>query len=240
MKKLFYLAVMVLMCTSCSCNIANKDPNFSWFTFINGKGALVTRDYDFKDFDAIRINGDIDVRFLQAETFRVALRTQENIFDYIDLRVEGTTLVAEPEWDKVNGHFIRMTNYRGLDLTIYAPYLRDIDIRGDGDLAICHGYVSDGDLIITLYGDGDIDLAKISVQSLTLGIEGDGDAELSGIHAKSLKINNEGDGSISISGEAEEASLTINGDGDVDISNLKVKDPEKKHVHVSGDGNIQL
>ena len=216
MKTVFHIIVMVLICTSCL-----KNSNCDYYTNINGKGAKISREYALKDFDALRIYGGIDVHFEQADTFRVAFRAQENIFEHIDLRVEESTLVACPDWEKVNCHFFLNVNHQGMDLTIYAPRLEEIVINGNGDFDIRSGYVSEDGLKLVIDNDS-------------------GDVDLSDIHVKTLTIKSDGDGDLYVSGETEEASLTINGDGDVDISNLKVKDTEKRHVQIAGDGDIRL
>lgn len=216
MKTVFHIIVMVLICTSCL-----KNSNCDYYTNINGKGASISREYDLKDFDALRIYGDIDVHFEQADTFRVAFRARENIFEHIDLRVEESTLVACPDWEKVNCHFFLYVNHQGMDLTIYAPRLEEIVINGYGDFDIRSGYVSEDGLKLVLNSDF-------------------GDADLSDIHVKTLTIKSDGDGDLYVSGETEEAFLTICGDGDVDISNLKVNNPEKMHVKTDSDGDLLL
>ena len=99
MKNILYIAATVLLCSSCF------HVNTNWTggskNAIKGEGPVITKSFDLKDFDRIVINGQADATFTQADTYEVTLRAQENVFDYVDYRVEGTTLILELK-DKMN------------------------------------------------------------------------------------------------------------------------------------------
>ena len=155
--------------------------------------------------------GHADIRFSQADTFNVTLRTQENIFDYVDFRVEETTLVIETE----NNRSIHAEEY---SLSISAPDLKGIDIAGAARFELLDGLVSDNDLDIS--------------------VDGAGKLNISGIQVKSLDISIAGAGKIDITGEAENVSMDIAGVGSIDARNLKSSNPIQKHV--SGIGKIRI
>ena len=93
MKNILYIAATMLLASSCF------HVNTNWTggskNAIKGEGPVITKSFDLKDFDRIVINGQADATFTQADTYEVTLRAQENVFDYVDYRVEGTTLILE-------------------------------------------------------------------------------------------------------------------------------------------------
>ena len=88
--KVFYIAAMALLCSSCF----HVNSNYTGGkNAIKATGPVVSKSFDFKDFDTIEINGGADVTFTQASGYDVTVRAQESVFDWIDYKVEGTRLV---------------------------------------------------------------------------------------------------------------------------------------------------
>ena len=234
MKKILYIAMAVLLCSSCfRVNLTPRDHSASrvGLSQIKGEGPVISRNLELSDFDAIQVIGQADILFAQADTFNVTLRTQENIFDYVDFKVKGTTLVIETK-----NH--RSINAEEYTLTLSAPELKGIDIAGAARFEIADGLVSDEDLDISVAGAGQLNLTGLQVNSLDVDIAGAAKADLSGIRVKSLDVDIAGTGKINISGEAEDATMDIAGVGSIDARNLKITNPMQKHV--SGIGKIRI
>ena len=233
MRKILYLAATALLCASCF----HVNSNFKGPVVMNGKnslkgtGSVITKSFDLKDFDAIRINGQADVDFIQGDTFDVTLRTQENIFDDVDYRVEGSTLIIELK-DK------KMVQAEAYDLTIQAPLLKDIEVNGASDFNISSGLVSDGDLKIQVNGAGDLDFSRVRCRNLSIEVNGAADMELTSIDVQDLKIQVNGAGDVNVTGNAGDASLKVNGAGDINAVGLKVAGNVSKHA--SGIAKIKI
>lgn len=225
MKKILYLAAMTLLCASCF----HVNRNFGGGVHINGansikgEGAVITKSFDLKDFDAIRINGQADVLFTQGEAWEVSLRTQENIFDYVDYRVEGSTLIIELK-DK------KTAQAEEYDLVIKAPALKSLEVNGTSDFEIPAGLVSEDDLKVQVNGAGDLSFDKIRCRDLSIEANGACDVEMNAIDVQKLKIQVNGAGDVDVTGDAAEASLEVNGAGDIDATGLKVAGEVKKHA----------
>ena len=220
MKKILYMAATVLLCSSCfHVNTNYKGP----FTLggkdaIKGEGPVVSKSFDdLQGFDAIRINGHADVRFTQSSVYEVTVRTQENILEWLDYKVEGTTLVIEAK-DKRD---IRAEKY---DLVIQAPDLKKLVVNGASDFNVDALRVGgEGNFDIEINGAGDLDFNRILCNSLTLQVNGAADANLTSIEVlKDLKVEVNGAGDVNLTGNAGTASLKVNGAGDIDASGLKV------------------
>lgn len=228
MKHILYIAATMLLCSSCF------HVNTNWTggkNTIKGEGAVISKSFDLKDFDKIVINGFADATFRQGETFDVTLRTQENIFDRLDYRVEGTTLIIETK-DKVT---VRAEEF---DLSIQAPALESFTVNGAGDFDIQGGFVSEDNLDILVNGAGDLNLDGIRCKDLTIEANGAADIDLSAIDVQKIKIELNGAGDVNVAGKAESASLEVNGAGDIDARDLKVAGEVKKRS--SGLAKIQL
>ena len=146
MKKIMIAAAAVLLCTSCfhvNKNYKQGDAGDFVEGFqdgfsegrkasrkpIKGEGAVVSKSFDLKDFDQIVINGHADVSFTQSDAYEVTVRTQENILEWLDYKVEGTTLIIETK-DKRE---IRAEEY---DLVIQAPALKKLVVNGASDFNV--------------------------------------------------------------------------------------------------------
>ena len=220
MKKFLYIAATALVCASCF----HVNTNYKGGkNAINGDGDIISKSFDLKDFDQIVINGHADVDFTQSSTYEVTVRTQENIFEWLDYKVEGTTLVIEAK----DHRDVRATTY---DIVIQAPELKKLTVNGATDFNV-KGLRMDGDLDVQVNGAGDLDFEGITCNSLSIEVNGAADANLTSIDiARKLKVQVNGAGDVDITGSAVDVSLEVNGAGDIDATGLKVSGEVKKHA----------
>lgn len=220
MKKFLYIAATALVCASCF----HVNTNYKGGkNAINGEGDVISKSFDFKDFDRIVINGHADVDFTQSSTWEVTVRTQENVLEWLDYKVEGTTLVIETK----DHRDVRSKTY---DIVIQAPELKKLTVNGASDFNV-KGLRMDGDLDVEVNGAGDLDFDHITCNSLSVEVNGAADANLTSIDIlKKLKVQVNGAGDVEITGNAVDVSLEVNGAGDIDASGLKVAGEVKKHA----------
>ena len=226
--KAFYIAAVALLCSSCF----HVNSNYSSVkNAIKGEGDVITKSLDFTDFDSITINGGADVTFTQAPGYAVTVRTQENIFDWLDYKVEGTTLVLQLK-EKRN---VRAEEF---DISIQAPVLKSVQVNGASDFDI-KGLSLDGDLDVQVNGAGDLDFDLVSCDNFTLEVNGAADAHLKSLDIrKKLKVEVNGASDVDITGNAQDVSLEVNGAGDIDATGLKVAGEVKKRK--AGLANIRI
>ena len=220
MKKFLYIAATALVCASCF----HVNTNYKGGkNAINGEGDVISKSFDFKDFDRIVINGHADVDFTQSSTWEVTVRTQENVLEWLDYKVEGTTLVIETK----DHREIRSKTY---DIVIQAPELKKLTVNGASDFNV-KGLRMDGDLDVQVNGAGDLDFDSITCNSLSIEVNGAADANLTSVDIlKKLKVQVNGAGDVDITGSAVDVSLEVNGAGDIDATGLKVSGDVKKHA----------
>jgi hypothetical protein len=219
MKNILYIAAVTLLLSSCF------HVNTNWSggkNAIKGEGPVVSKTFeDLKDFDKIEINGHADVNFTQSSVYEVTLRTQENILEYVDYKVVGTTLVIETK----DHRSVRAEKY---DLVIQAPALKRIEVNGATDFDIPAGLTSEDDLQIVVNGAGDLAFDAIRCKDLTIEVNGAADVDMTGIEVARLKVEVNGAGDANVSGNAANASFAVNGAGAIDARELKVSGEVKK------------
>ena len=219
MKNILYIAAVTLLLSSCF------HVNTNWSggkNAIKGEGPVVSKTFeDLKDFDKIEINGHADVNFTQSSVYEVTLRTQENILEYVDYKVVGTTLVIETK----DHRSVRAEKY---DLVIQAPALKRIEVNGATDFDIPAGLTSEDDLQIVVNGAGDLAFDAIRCKDLTIEVNGAADVDMTGIEVARLKVEVNGAGDANVSGNAANASFAVNGAGAIDARELKVAGEVKK------------
>ena len=228
MKKFILIAAASLLCASC----IQINSNFKGGkNAVKGEGPVITKDYDFRDFDALCVNGNADVVFIQDENWKVTLTTQENIPEYLDYKVENGILLIQAK----NRRTIRAEEY---SLEIHAPAIRSIEVNGAADVDIPSGIQSDEDIEIEVNGAGDLKLVGIACKTLSVEINGAADLKASGLDVATVNVEINGAGDAKLSGKAGEASLEVNGAGDIDARGLSIAGEVKKHT--SGISKIQL
>ena len=230
MRKILYIAATALLCASC----IHVNTNYKGGkNAVKGEGTIVDKSFDLKDFDQIVINGHADVEFTQSSAYEVTVRTQENVLEWLDYKVDGTTLIIETKEHRD----IRATTY---DLFIQAPELKKLTVNGASDFNIKdHLKMVDSDLTVQVNGAGDLDFNRITCNSFSMEVNGAADAKLTSVDIlKDLKIEVNGAGDVDVSGNAKDVSLAVHGAGAIDARNLKISGDVKKQA--AGIAKIQL
>ena len=194
------------------------------------KGPVITKELDLSGFDAITVNGSSDMELIQGDYFKVLVKANEEVFDYIDYKVEDGVLILATK-DNVN---IRAEEY---DVTITLPTLKELMVNGAADVDLKNGYVSGENLKVSVNGAGDFDLSSIAVPSLSFTLNGAGDIEADGLDVQELIVAVNGAGDIDVSGRADEATFSVSGAGDIDARGLECV---KVNTRKSGMASIRL
>jgi len=172
-----------------------------WGKSIEGNGKKTTQQRQVAgNIDAISTRGSIDARVKVGPAASVSITIDENLQQYVEVRVEGTRLVID---QKEN------LEYRGdayAEITV--PALREASTGGSSDMTIEGS--SGGDLELSTSGSGDIRW-RGEAKELEVSTSGSGDALLAG-RAQSLEASTSG------SGDLKGADLTVSGDVEVRTS----------------------
>lgn len=223
MKKVILALCTMVLATSCVYSL-----NLNMNNRVVCKGEVKTEQMDLGDFNQIVLNGAADLEIFQAETCQVKVEANEEVFQYLDYRVEDGTLVLETKKD---GKSIQISA-KTFNVYVKAPLLESVVVNGAAD-ANLHAYTSDKDLVMMVNGAGDVEMDSIKVPSLSFTINGAGDLEANSIDVEKLYVSVNGAGDVDVSGKAGYAKLSVTGAGDIDAYNLDCPQVDKSKAGVA-------
>jgi len=193
---------------------------------VRGTGAMVARDFEIEDFTALDIRGGYHVTWRQSDNVSVTVEMQENLFDYLQVSVEGNTL-------SVNSTRNFHTSSRNRpQIYIYTPYLEMVSFYGAIN-AENWDIVSGESFSINGYGATNVNIS-LAVETLEIDLSGAGDFTLSGT-AETANIITAGAANVSATHlQTRDASIRLSGAGNIDIAAS-----DHLSVDVSGAGQVR-
>lgn len=177
-----------------------------WGGSVTGDGHKVTQSRAAPAFQAVRLEGSLDVQVQVGPPTAVSVTIDENLHPLVETTVQGDTLVIRTR-DSMS--------YRGEGrVTVSTPTLRALTIEGSGD-AIVEG--GQGDLALAVSGSGDISW-RGAAGRLSVEIEGSGDVRLAGT-ADHAALSVAGSGDVKARDlTARGAKVEVAGSGDVEVT----------------------
>jgi hypothetical protein len=195
-------------------------PAFAHDTWGNGK--KVTQPREVGEFEALRLEGSLDVVFTVGPERSVSVTLDENLQPLVELKVEKGVLVVS----------LQDSSYHGKGyVTVSNPVLRAVSLHGSGDVAISG---AKGEQRLEIRGSGDIDWSG-EATGIDIDIHGSGDVTLSG-KADLLKVSIAGSGDLA--GKrltTKSAEISIRGSGDAVLR----LDGGSLNATVAGSGDIE-
>lgn len=181
---------------------------------VSGSGEVVSRVMDLKDFTSVRVEGFPDVTLHQSDSFRVAVRTHEDLFEWLDYKVEDGVLMIRFTDDA------RRFQVKEYAVEVSAPVFEIIRVNGSSDISMPDGYDrEEGQLTFLVKGSGDVKLGRVRCSQFTTQVEGAGDVQVKSLVARCMSVG-------------------VKGSGDVDARELDVDGPVD--VHIVGAGDVRL
>jgi hypothetical protein len=197
------------------------------FVPVRGTGMPVDKNYNVSDFKGIDVSGGFDVTLAQGSTESVTLTAQENLFDYITVKVDNGTL-------KIYTRNNLMVT-RQLKARITFKDIDNLKVSGGGDVN-SETPVNVETLDVYVSGGGDFS-SEINSEELKCHISGGGDAEIGG-KTKVYNLDISGGGNLKSEVNANVISCRIAGGGDLYLLNEdKTSDAD---IDINGGGNLDV
>lgn len=241
-RHLIVFAALVATVLGCTVTIPSRDS----FQSVTGSGEIVTLTPDFADFDQVDVGYAFEATIEQGDASAVTIRIDDNLAEYLDVRVVGRTLVIALE-PSLGFNFGAKT----LEADITMPEIVGLDASGASRVRLT-GFGSTKDLRVeasgasTVSGDiaaGDVDM-RISGAS-TVSLEGSGDnlnLEASGASTANLRDFPVADARVQLSG-ASRGTVNASGTLDVEASGAShltyTGNPRLGSVDASGASSIE-
>ena len=229
---------------------------------VRGSGVPATNEYNFSDFTEVEITSAIKFDIIQSGSYNVSITADDNLFDYILVSKQGTTLRIQ----------MKRALYANISMKaeIAMPNLLGLHVSGASRGTVADFNTTE-DLDIDLSGASSLELVDMVAGNVDLGASGasqitgdisaaDVDIDLSG--ASSVQLEGSGDDTVIKASGASSAKLagfevnnvdvdlsgassgTINMDGRLDAdlsgaSNLSyIGEPTMGNINTSGNSTI--
>ena len=192
-----------------------------------GNGQIVTKDRSVNGFHNIDVRGEVTVRLRQDSMPSVRVETDENLFEYLDVHVDGNTLVIEPK----KGYNLDPSK----EIIVYATAAQFKEIDASGACTILSDNLISGNQELSIEASGATTInIQVTLPKLTTDVSGSGEVSLKGM-AKEFSGSISGSGTIkAFDLITDNAALDLSGSADAQITAN-----QKLDVEVSGSGDVE-
>jgi hypothetical protein len=199
------------------------------FMPVKGTGLSIDRKFNISDFKGIDVSSGFDVILVQGSSESLTLTAQENLFEYITVKVENGTLRI---YTRNN---LRPTQPMKARITF--KDISNLKVSGGGDVH-SETPVNVEALDVYISGGGDLN-SVINSQELKCHISGGGDTELEG-RTKDYYIEVSGGGDLKSEVNASIISCRIAGGGDLYLRNEDKTSEADIDVNGGGDADLKI
>jgi len=182
---------------------------FGPLDIVNGSGKVRTETRTIRSFNEVELRDQGTLIIEQGATESLTIEAEDNILPLLTSNVNGKTLVLD-----VQDNYILRTKKE----IRYRLSVKDLGA-------------------IRVSGSGNVEVAKLQADTLTLGISGSGNLTIDQLTATSLTVDLSGSGDADIAGTVVDQRVEISGASDYRAEGLSSKTAT---VKVSGSGNAKV
>lgn len=189
------------------------------FRGVKGSGVAAISTREVPAFEAIRVDGSVNVEAVAGEKQSLTLECDDNLLELIRTEVVNGVLVVKQAQP--------YSTTLGVVVKVAAPALKSACVSGSGD--VCAKNISGKAFEVSIRGSGDVE-AEGRVDALRVSITGSGDAGLQDLVCKNAEVKIAGSGDANVHAE-ESLKVSIAGSGDVAYHGFPTVE---KRIHGSG------
>ena len=226
-RNIIIIAAAIISMTLNACTF-NLDGETLGGKAIEGDGNIVTRTYDVTAFNEISTSLPATVNFTIADSYSCTVSVDENLFDYLDIRVkDNELLMGKCKEEKNKG--LKATKFV---IEVTAPSLDIINLAGSGTFN-ANSPLEAEKFEANVAGSGDIVFHKtVTTQKVDLNVAGSGDLACNELISDELGCYIAGSG---VSGQVRKAEAGVAGSGDIVLTcNI-----ENLDANIAGSGDIK-
>jgi len=230
MKNLLVIASAIINLALVSCGFPLDDESFGG-EIVKGNGNVVTHTYDVTAFDELSNALPATVNFTVADDYSCTVRVDENIMEYLEIKVNDRELLMRKP-SKYRNIGLKATTFV-IDVT--APNLESFNLAGSGSLNVLSP-MDVKEIEVNVAGSGDIIFTKpVRCDELEMYMAGSGSFECMELVANHLEGSIAGSGDQKVeSGSVHTADISVAGSGDC----ILTCDIEQLEASVAGSGDI--
>jgi len=206
-RNILIIAAVIISMTLNACSI-NLDGETIGGKTIEGDGNIVTRTYDVTAFNEISTSLPATVNFTIADNYSCTVSVDENLFDYLDIKVKDNELLMGKRKEDKNKN-LKATKFV---IEVTAPSLEVINLAGSGTFN-ANSPLEAEKFEANVAGSGDLKVVSGQVRKAEAGVAGSGDIVLT-CNIENLDANIAGSGDIKARVSAK-LKYAIIGSGDI-------------------------
>jgi hypothetical protein len=196
-----------------------------------GNGNVVSQERQASTFFGVTHEGVGDVNIHYAENYKVVVTTDSNIKDIITTKVDKNNLYIG-----LDRKIKKSLNPTKLIIDVYMPELRNINLRGVGNINVQDFEVENIDVILS--GSGDLKIISGNVSNFKINLSGVGDMNIQNLEAENVDVTHTGSGDLKInSRRTSDFRISLRGVGDVEAQNFEAENVVVTHT---GSGDLKV
>lgn len=194
MNKIFLSGALLALLILSGCS--------NWGGCFDGYGPVLYETRDLDDFTAVSNSGSFEVRVEKSDTFGVEVQAQENLLEFIETYVSGSTLVIKAEDNFCFNSISPVIVY------VYLPYCEEISNTGSGKLSSDRAEVVEFECFNS--GSGMIAIDSIFASTVYLSNSGSGDLYVTASYPDQIQVVQSGSGMIDAGAAIGSLEVAIN------------------------------
>jgi hypothetical protein len=160
---------------------------------VSGSGEIIDREEELSGFDEVEASNSFSIEISQGESYRVTIRIDDNLEQYLDVRVDGDRL-------KIGMDSGRIYNNATMEASITMPELSSVHLSGASDGSI-GGFQSSRPFDAGLSGSS--------------SLRGD-------IVSADVRLDLSGSSDVNLTGSGDDLDLDASGSSEVDLAGFRV------------------
>lgn len=230
-RNILIIAMAIIGMTLNACTI-NVDGETFGIETIKGNGNVVTQNYNVNAFNEISTSLPATINFTVSNDYTCVVRVDENILEYLDIKVDEQDLVMKKQ-EKHKNAILRATEFV---IEVTAPSLEDINLAGSGALYVLSP-MEGNEIEVNLAGSGDVIFKQqLGLNEIELNLAGSGNIECYELVADRLDANLAGSGDLRVkAGTVTTAEASVAGSGDCDL----YCEIDTLDANIAGSGDIK-
>ena len=204
--QIFTVVLVSLSMTSC----------YHFPLYISGSGPIVTQTFDLAPFDEIASETVIDVEVVQGDTQKVVAEGNENMMNFIELKVINNKLHV----NLIDGSY----NHFELKVYVTIPTLREVELESTGNVYLSE-FTNLKSLNLYLSSTGNINFEGVSQIENKLNVRSSSTGNIFiNMNCDEVEVQATSTGNVTIKGNCNTQHVNLNGTGNYNAFDLFSKE----------------
>lgn len=238
-RQIFTLLIIWVIALALGCGawvsmIANWEKNVEKYEKMERglAGPSITQPYDFKNFTQLATECDVEVHYIQADSFDVRLEGPSSLVEQYKIYQHGKTLYCEPKSSRIRNR------WDPLKLFVTAPVLNKVEASSSSSFFADSLKVTN--LKLDFSSSSDFKIGYLEADNIQIENSSSASGQLV-VKGNKCQVKNSSSGDIRLEAKCEKVSIDNSSSGDiildVECDDLMVENSSRGTVNISGKTN---